>query len=101
MFNKVLQGAPFCPKLNDIDQSVRTIITEFGMATIEFLLNGTPTRCHVPSDTSILTLLRDYLGMTGTKEGCASGDCGACTVLMDGEAVLSCCTLARCLRAFS
>ncbi|MDX1356799.1 MAG: 2Fe-2S iron-sulfur cluster-binding protein, partial [Halomonas venusta] len=50
------------------------------MATIEFLLNGTPKQCHVPPDTSILTLLRDHLGFTGTKEGCASGDCGACTV---------------------
>ncbi|MCO7245328.1 xanthine dehydrogenase small subunit [Halomonas sp. Mc5H-6] len=50
------------------------------MATIEFLLNGTPRQCDVPPDTSILTLLRDHLGMTGTKEGCASGDCGACTV---------------------
>ncbi len=55
------------------------------MATIEFLLNGTPTRCHVPPDTSILTLLRDYLGMTGTKEGCASGDCGACTVAIKSD----------------
>jgi xanthine dehydrogenase small subunit len=53
---------------------------EFGMATIEFLLNGIPKQCDVPPDTSILTLLRDHLGMTGTKEGCASGDCGACTV---------------------
>lgn len=50
------------------------------MATIEFLLNGTSKQCDVPPDTSILTLLRDHLGMTGTKEGCASGDCGACTV---------------------
>lgn len=55
------------------------------MATIEFVLNGTPTQCHVPPDTSILTLLRDDLGMTGTKEGCASGDCGACTVAIKGD----------------
>ena len=53
------------------------------MATIEFLLNGTPKQCHVPPDTSILTLLRDHLGITGTKEGCASGDCGACTVAIN------------------
>ncbi|SDN13708.1 xanthine dehydrogenase small subunit [Vreelandella arcis] len=50
------------------------------MATIEFLLNGTPKQCDVSPDTSILTLLREHLGVTGTKEGCASGDCGACTV---------------------
>ncbi|WP_249976708.1 xanthine dehydrogenase small subunit [Vreelandella olivaria] len=50
------------------------------MATIEFLLNGTPKQCDVSPDTSILTLLREHLGATGTKEGCASGDCGACTV---------------------
>ncbi|MGE6606501.1 xanthine dehydrogenase small subunit [Halomonas sp. NPDC076908] len=50
------------------------------MATIAFLLNGTPQRCNASPDTSILTLLREHLGRTGTKEGCASGDCGACTV---------------------
>ena len=50
------------------------------MATIAFLLNGTPQRCNVSPDTSILTLLREHLAQTGTKEGCASGDCGACTV---------------------
>ncbi|MDQ7731402.1 xanthine dehydrogenase small subunit [Halomonas sp. SpR1] len=50
------------------------------MATIAFLLNGTPQRCDISPDTSILTLLREHLAQTGTKEGCASGDCGACTV---------------------
>lgn len=52
------------------------------MATIEFLLNGTPKQYNVSPDTSILTLLRDDVGATGTKEGCASGDCGACTVAL-------------------
>ncbi|WP_235042388.1 xanthine dehydrogenase small subunit [Vreelandella profundi] len=50
------------------------------MATIAFLLNGTLQRCDVSPDTSVLTLLREHLAQTGTKEGCASGDCGACTV---------------------
>ena len=57
------------------------------MATIAFLLNGTPQRCDVSPDTSILTLLRVHMAQTGTKEGCASGDCGACTVaISDGTA---------------
>ncbi|MFB9868078.1 xanthine dehydrogenase small subunit [Vreelandella sulfidaeris] len=56
------------------------------MATIAFLLNGVPQRCDVSPDTSILTLLREELGQTGTKEGCASGDCGACTVAISDVA---------------
>ncbi|AJY50544.1 MULTISPECIES: xanthine dehydrogenase small subunit [Halomonadaceae] len=50
------------------------------MATIAFLLNGAPHQCEVSPNTSTLTLLREHLALTGTKEGCASGDCGACTV---------------------
>ncbi len=50
------------------------------MAAITFLLNGTPQQCDVSPDTSILSLLREHLALKGTKEGCASGDCGACTV---------------------
>jgi xanthine dehydrogenase small subunit len=49
-------------------------------AMIDFVLNGQPRRCDATPDTSVLELLRETLGQTGTKEGCASGDCGACTV---------------------
>ncbi|WP_444984513.1 xanthine dehydrogenase small subunit [Halomonas mongoliensis] len=52
---------------------------------IDFLLNGQPRRCETAPDASVLELLRDSLGQTGTKEGCATGDCGACTVAI-GEA---------------
>ena len=47
---------------------------------IEFVLNGQPRQCEATPDTSVLELLRETLGATGTKEGCATGDCGACTV---------------------
>ncbi|MFO8045268.1 MAG: xanthine dehydrogenase small subunit [Halomonas sp.] len=52
---------------------------------IDFMLNGQPRHCEALPDTSVLELLRETLGQTGTKEGCASGDCGACTVAI-GEA---------------
>ncbi|PMR77544.1 xanthine dehydrogenase small subunit [Billgrantia endophytica] len=47
---------------------------------IDFMFNGQPCHCEATPETSVLELLRDTLGSTGTKEGCASGDCGACTV---------------------
>ena len=58
------------------------------------LINGAPT--ELPSDprVSLLDLLRDHLGLPGTKKGCNQGACGACTVLADGERVLSCLALA-------
>ncbi len=61
---------------------------------IEFTLNGKAVKVEAPADISLLTLLRDYLGLTGTKEGCEVGECGACSVLLDGRLVNSCVTLA-------
>jgi carbon-monoxide dehydrogenase small subunit len=57
-------------------------------------VNGKPVRASVPADRMLLRFLRDDLGLTGTKEGCAEGECGACTVLLDGAPVCSCLTLA-------
>src|SRR5882724_6726470 len=53
-------------------------------------VNGTPHRVDVDDDTPLLWVLRDLLGMTGTKFGCGMALCGACTVLVDGQALRSC-----------
>ena len=57
---------------------------------IEFSLNGRPTRVSVPPSTSVLTMLRETLDLTGAKLACGEGECGACTVIVDGKSVNSC-----------
>lgn len=61
---------------------------------IAFTLNGQPVSVEAPADISLLHLLRDHLGLTGTKEGCGVGECGACSVILDGRLVNSCLVLA-------
>lgn len=61
---------------------------------IRFVLNGKDVDMTVDPEATLLYLLREELFLTGTKEGCGSGECGACTVLMDGIAVNSCLVLA-------
>ena len=62
--------------------------------TVEFRVNGRKTQLSVGGNQTLLELLRDQLDLTGTKRGCDSGDCGACTVLMDGRPVNACLVLA-------
>lgn len=57
---------------------------------IELTVNGDRHEVGVPTHFTLLETLRYVLGLTGSKQGCDKGDCGACTVLLDGEAVLSC-----------
>jgi aerobic carbon-monoxide dehydrogenase small subunit len=59
-----------------------------------FEVNGVPTEVLTEPHRSLLEVLRDSLELTGTKEGCGTGDCGACTVLLDGRPVTSCLVLA-------
>lgn len=61
---------------------------------IRFVLNGQETCLDVRPQMRLIDILRDELGLTGTKEGCSVGECGACTVIMDGKAVNSCLILA-------
>lgn len=61
---------------------------------IAFQLNGRPVSLEVSPWDSALTVLREQLGLTGTKEGCGIGECGACTIIVDGKAVDSCLMLA-------
>ncbi|MBI3704050.1 MAG: 4-hydroxybenzoyl-CoA reductase subunit gamma [Rhizobiales bacterium] len=64
---------------------------------LELALNGRKRVDAVPDNLLLLDYLREGVGLTGTKTGCDGGECGACTVLVDGEAVPSCITLAvRC-----
>ncbi len=61
---------------------------------IKLNVNGTVYDLSLEPRKTLLAVLRDRLGLTGTKEGCSTGDCGACTVLIDGEPVTSCLVLA-------
>jgi xanthine dehydrogenase YagT iron-sulfur-binding subunit len=64
------------------------------MAEITLRVNGIERSLSVDTRTSLLDLLREYLGLTGTKKGCDHGQCGACTVLIDGRRANSCLALA-------
>ena len=61
---------------------------------VQLTVNGGAYQTYVPEDATLLFLLREELQLTGTKEGCGEGECGACTVLLNGRPVNSCLVLA-------
>ena len=57
---------------------------------IRFMINGAPKRIAVPVEMTALTMIREELGLIGTKYGCGEGECGACTIMVDGNALNAC-----------
>ena len=61
---------------------------------MRFTINGSPHEVEIDPRTSLLDLLREHLGLTGSKKGCDHGQCGACTILVNGRRINACLTLA-------
>jgi len=70
------------------------VVTEVSRIHVGTTINGEPVEFLCDGSQTLLSALRDSVGLTGTKEGCSTGDCGACSVLLDGRLVPSCLVLA-------
>jgi aerobic carbon-monoxide dehydrogenase small subunit len=86
-FSKEEQGG-FLHSIGKLRETLRV------KATIHLTVNGTSQQASIDTRTLLVDFLRDHLGLTGTHVGCLTGNCGACTVLMDGLTVKSCTILA-------
>ena len=68
--------------------------TLMDLQKIHLKINGTEEQCFIPANMTLLHFIREELALTGTKNGCEAGECGSCTVLVDGKPVNSCMVLA-------
>ena len=90
----VQPGAPPPPLARPVAVRVGPAAGVPGTELMQLTVNGTLYEAAVDERWTLAELLRDHMGLTGTKVGCDRGECGACTVLVDGKNVLSCMTLA-------
>ena len=87
------QGTPIsCARVVSFSCSTCSVAGEYEMDNLVLSINGKNLHVSASAEENLLTVLRDRLGMTGTKYGCGEGQCGACTVLLDGKATRSCIT---------
>ena len=78
------------PEVSEARPELGVVQPGLGRADIAFAVNGAAVSVNVPPLRRLSQVLRDELRLTGTKVGCDAGDCGACTVLVDGDPVCAC-----------
>jgi xanthine dehydrogenase YagT iron-sulfur-binding subunit len=80
--------------MNDASHEAAAALSASAPASVTLAINGAEHRLEIEPRVSLLDALREHLGITGPKKGCNQGACGACTVLVDGERIISCLALA-------
>ncbi len=92
----ILTAGAFAPVLSSLAQAAAPEQTpQNAAADVRLVVNGETKRLRIDTRVTLLDALRDHIGLSGTKKGCDHGQCGACTVMVDDVATLSCLTLAH------